>query len=227
MTEKNLNFVYVIPARSGSKGVRDKNIRQLGHRSLIEISVDCIREHNPNALIILNSDSENYLTQTRREIIKYKRPFNLGGDNVLMCDVLNEMDLNCREYSKFQYVSIVQPTCPFRLPLHHKIAENKYQTGDHQSLTSVTRVDDMHPARMYRVFNERLISLDEHFESSNRQQLPEVYHRNGLIYLTTKEILKTGKILDSEPGYIEIPRRYCLNIDDEFDWHLANALFNY
>ena len=129
MHQNKADIVYVIPARSGSKGVKDKNIRKLGSRSLIEIAIDCILEHKPNATIILNSDSKSYLAQTDREVIKYHRSSNLAQDDTLMCDVLNDMEDNCRDYANHSIVSIVQTTCPFRLPVHFQMAEDEFFIG--------------------------------------------------------------------------------------------------
>ena len=193
---------------------------------MIEIAVDCILAHKPNATIILNSDSKSYLDQTDRDVIKYYRSSNLGHDNTLMCDVLNEMDGKCPEYTNNSIVSIVQATCPFRLPVHFHMAENEFCIGKHKSLTSVTKVSDMHPARMYLSKGRHLEALNKEYESNNRQNLPEVFHRNGLIYITNKAILHSRRILGPNPGYIEIPRKYCINIDDEYDWEIANAIFN-
>lgn len=220
------DIIYVIPARSGSKGVKDKNIRQLGERNLIEIAVDCIQEHDKEAKIIVNSDSTEYLNAVRRNVIKYCRPKYLANDDTLMCDVLNEMQMNCDLYKKHNFVSIVQPTCPFRLPEHFERAEKKLIANSHETLTSVTKVEDAHPARMYTRRGNVLTSLNRTMESANRQNLTDVYHRNGLIYITNKTTLSQNRILDDCPGFIEIEREFTINIDDEFDWKLASALFN-
>ena len=226
MTKIIEDIVYVIPARSGSKGVKNKNIRKLGDRNLIEIAVDCIQEHNKSAKIIINCDSIHYLDKVNRNVTKYLRPIQLANDNTLMCDVLNEMQLNCKSYKQYNLVSIVQPTCPFRLPKHLELAERKLKDNQHSTLTSVTKAGDVHPSRMYTIEENTLGSLDRKMESENRQNLAEIYHRNGLIYITNKNTLSQQKILDSKPGYIEIEREFCINIDDEFDWKLANALFS-
>jgi len=166
------------------------------------------------------------LAQTDRDVVKYHRSNNFAQDDTLMCDVLNDMEDNCKDYANHSIVSIVQTTCPFRLPVHFQMAEDEFFIGKHKSLTSVTKVNDMHPARMYRPRDGRLEALNEEFESNNRQDLPALLHRNGLIYITNKEILHSRRILGSSPGYIEIPRKYCINIDDEFDWQIANAIFS-
>ena len=226
MTKIIESIIYVIPARSGSKGVKDKNIRRLGERNLIEIAIDCIQEHDKSAEIIINSDSINYLDAVNRNVNKYLRPQHLGNDNTQMCDVLNEMQLNCEIYNRHNLVSIVQPTCPFRLPIHFELAEKKLIENSHTTLTSVTKAGDAHPARMYTMQGNVLQSLDRTMESANRQNLAEIYHRNGLIYITNKEILSQNKILDDKPGFIEVERDFTLNIDDEFDWKLASVLFS-
>ena len=144
----------------------------------------------------------------------------------MMCDVLNEMELNCNLYKHYQMVSIVQPTSPFRLPIHFKLSEKKIKENYHSTLTSVTKVTDAHPSRMYTRQGNVLVSLDRTMESANRQKLAPVFHRNGLIYITNKKTLSQNRILDDRPGFIEIEREFTINIDDEFDWKIASALFN-
>lgn len=219
------DIVFVIPARAGSKGVIDKNIKPLNGRTLIQRSIDCIRAYDQDANIILNSDSYMYLNSVKGNITRFHRSKELGSDNTKMVDVLNDMENTCQLYRSCDIVVIIQPTCPFREPTDIRDGLSKFKENLFDTVISVTKMDDFHPARMYRpMSNTFLKPFSPKIQSENRQMLDDVYHRNGLIYITKKRILSERKIIGQKIGYIEISRERALNIDDIFDWKVAVAL---
>ena len=62
---------------------------------------------------------------------------------------------------------------------------------------------------------------------SRRQDLPEVYHRDGLIYITkTSVLLEQNSLYGSKLGYIKSPSDYTINIDTLEDWKKAESFLN-
>ena len=68
MKNKKTDILAIIPARSGSKGIKNKNIKKIKNKSLIQYAVDTAISSKLFSNIILTSDNEKY----KKEIIHYK-----------------------------------------------------------------------------------------------------------------------------------------------------------
>jgi CMP-N-acetylneuraminic acid synthetase len=120
---------------------------------------------------------------------------------------------------------VLQPTAPLRTGEDIDSAFKILMETGADAVVSVYRVCDHHPARMYRMVNDRLVPYATEPASGRRQDLPPVYHRNGAIYAFRKSLLEEGRVLmggDVRP-YI-MPSTRSINIDEELDLLLADAV---
>jgi CMP-N-acetylneuraminic acid synthetase len=96
-----------------------------------------------------------------------------------------------------------------------------------QSVMSVYQVEDHHPGRMYQSEGGRLAPLFPQWIAARRQDLPPIYHRNGAIYACRVEHFKrTGFLWDERPFPYVMPRNRSLNIDDPFDFEIAEFIYS-
>lgn len=230
----NDSLLCLIPARSGSKGVPNKNIRCFLGEPLIAHTIRAACQAKlhlsgeTDLTIYLSSDSNAYLEiADRMGVGTIKRPNKLAADTTPMVDVVRHaLALSEAETGKrYTSVLLLQPTCPARQPWHILEAYQLYKNRRPSSLVSVVRVEDSHPARMYMKdtegFGKSLVPKDSY---RNRQQLSALYHRNGAIYLSETALLAGGKLVDDAPLLYEMDKKYSINIDDEVDWIFAEAL---
>ena len=93
------------------------------------------------------------------------------------------------------------------------------------TLVSVYIVGDNHPSRMYKKKGRYLISLNNKQQSSNRQNLEEIYHRDGNIYIfSTRSFIKNKSIYGKKIIPLILEKKYKLNIDDKYDLALARKV---
>jgi CMP-N-acetylneuraminic acid synthetase len=88
---------------------------------------------------------------------------------------------------------------------------------------------DVHPARMYILDDINLmLPLNPEWETARRQDIPPVYYRNGCIYATRTDLLKTNLTLmpEGKKGYV-MPADWLANIDDERDFVITEALIKH
>ena len=156
------------------------------------------------------------------------RPRKLAGDDVETLDVLNyellkkEKEINF----KYDYILLLQPTCPLRSAKHIRGCINLLD-GKLDSVVSVKNVDGDHPFRMKKVIGNRLINfIDQGFEDMRpRQKLPPIYIRNGAIYLTKSELIRSKISLVGEKcGFYEMNQNDSINIDNLSDFYVAEQL---
>lgn len=88
----------------------------------------------------------------------------------------------------------------------------------------VSRLTHQHPARMYRIVDGLLVSADEAGASANRQDLAEVYQRNGAIYTARCAAVRTEQSLFvARSAPLVMTAIQSINIDEPFDWTVAEA----
>ena len=132
--------------------------------------------------------------------------------------------------SKYEYVVLLQPTSPIRQKFDIDNAIKLIiDNPEANSLTSIIKMEDIHPARMYKKqSNNYLSSLMHEFSGDRRQELPDVYYRNGSIYITKiSSILESNSILNPPIIGYQMDNQLWLNIDDQRDLIISEQLINY
>ena len=119
MKDKPL-ILAVITARGGSKGIPGKNIKLLGGKPLIVYSIEAAKKSKLITHAIVSTDDEA-IAKVAREFgaeVPFMRPSELSGDKVKHVPVMRHAILLMEEKLGviFDYVAILQPTSPFRLP---------------------------------------------------------------------------------------------------------------
>ena len=118
-----MNTLCIIPARSGSKGVKNKNIKKIKGQTLIEHAYNVANKSRIFDKIILSTDSKKYLNLLKRKIdTPFLRPKKIAKDNTVDIEVLfHEIKIYEKFYNKkFDYICLLQPTSPLRTIDHLK-----------------------------------------------------------------------------------------------------------
>ena len=224
----------LIPARSGSKGIPKKNIVPLGGRPLL--GWVCSAAANTPSLdeVVLSSDSQEIIDVAREFGVDapFIRPGHLAPDDTLIVDVIaHALDWFAQHQDrKFDYVCLLQPTAPLATSDDYQAAIAKAIDNDADTVISVYRCGQQHPAVMY--------TLDEHgaadwfvknlgwHRMARRQDLPPVYMRSGIVY-----VFRASMVLERQQLYgpriyaIEIPEeRGAVDINTPIDVRLAEIM---
>ncbi|OGC64642.1 cytidylyltransferase [candidate division WWE3 bacterium RIFCSPLOWO2_02_FULL_53_10] len=221
----------VTAARGGSKGVPRKNIRQIGGIPLIAYT---IREAKKSRLIsryIVSTDDDEIAEVARHygaEVLM--RPAELAEDHTPMIAVMQHALKWCEEEEGEWYDIVADLRCTNPLKTAHDIdgaIEKLIHTGA-DGVIGVTKLDDHHPARIKRVFEDRLIDFAwPEPPAGLRQELkPDAFIRNGSLYVVLRDALLDGILLQGSdnlrPWYM--PLEKSVNIDSELNFVLVEAL---
>jgi len=227
-----LRVLTIIPARSGSKGVKKKNIKLLNGVPLLNWTIQSAlgASHKLDEIIVsTDSDEIAQIAKNSAVEVPFIRPKNLATDTAKSIDVIMhalefmESKLNL----KYDWVLTLQPTTPFRSHIDIEQALNLAKNSDCDSVISVVRVYSHHPILMKRIENGKLIPFTtEEKEGTRRQDYsPPAFMRNGAIYLTKREIVVNEKSLwgkDIQP--LEMPDDRSINIDSHIDYLIAESM---
>lgn len=225
-----MRILGVIPARGGSKGVPDKNIKTLAGKPLI---AHTILAANKSALdrVIVSSDNEKIAEVAKQyEVdVPFIRPAELGTDKAKAIPVIQHaLQFLEKKDEEYDAVMMLQPTTPFRRTEDINEAIGILTGTGADSVISVVNVEGHHPSRMkYLGVDGRLIDppFCEAYENQPRQELEPMYLRNGAIYLTRKEILLQNSFKGNDCRAQVMAQEYSVNIDTEFDFAYATWIY--
>lgn len=190
-------MIAVIPARSGSKGLRDKNIRPLNGKPLIAYSIEAARDSGLFDTIHVSTDSQQYSELAARfgADQPFLRDADNAGDAASSWDAVREV---LRKYARlgktFDLCVLLQPTSPMRTGEDIRKAVSLLTEKGARCLTGVTPVD--HPVQWCFTLDDTLSMAEfarSPYKDCRRQELEGHYRENGAIY-----IVRTDDILDPD-----------------------------
>jgi len=224
------SVLAIIPARAGSKGVPNKNIKDLCGKPLIAYTIECALNAKLISRIIVSTDSEEIASIASNYGINVPtlRPPELSNDTALTIDVISYEVKNLKaQHQEFDYVMLLQPTVPLRSSSDVDLAIQSLIDSDCNTLISVADVGGNHPLRMKSIRGNKLANyIDTGIEDMRpRHLLPKVYIRDGSIYLKETELLLQDNSFGSPKTLPFVTdQEYAVNIDTPLDFLMAELL---
>jgi CMP-N,N'-diacetyllegionaminic acid synthase len=228
---KNKTFLGIIPARGGSKRLKNKNILKLNGKPLIAWSIEAGFKSSYIDEVMVTTDDDKIITIAKDYGAKvpFKRPKKLSDNGATTSDVVRHaIDFYSRKLHKvFDYLVILQPTSPLRDGKDIDNAIRLIFKKNADAVISICQLD--HPIE----WTERLPKNKSMFKFFNKknfkfrsQNLPKYYRLNGAIYIcNVKKFLKEGSVFLKKNIYgFEMPQEKSIDIDTKTDFKLANAL---
>ena len=219
-------LIALIPARSGSKGIRNKNIKLFCGKPLIQWSIEAALRSSFVDRVIVSTDSQEYadLALNLGAEVPFIRPAKYAQDDSPSIDmILHALD----HIPEARNILLLQPTSPLR---DHKDIESIYSFWKSKPNLSVVSISKskMHPSWMFELNKDLTInSFTKEIKAFRRQDLPDIYLINGSMYLASRDFLIKEKsfISPNTLGFI-MPKEKSIDIDDEDDWLYAEAVMN-
>jgi len=218
------SVLAIIPARGGSKGLPNKNIREMLGKPLIAWTIEAALNCSLIDRLVVSTEDHKIakIAMQFGAEIPFMRPMELARDDTPGVDpVLHAIN----ELSEYDFVLMLQPTSPLRISEDITGMIDFAIEHDSQSVVSVSEAE-VHPYWVYRKNSAfELESFFEHQFVPCRQSLPEAYSLNGSMYLTRTPWLKEKRILVSEKtlAYI-MPKERSYEIDDLLDWMVVERM---
>ncbi len=226
-----MRILTIIPARGGSKGVPEKNIKLLDSKPLLAYTTEIAMQSKLLTEVIVSSEDDKIITIAESLGVKvpFVRPNELAQDNTPTIDViLHALDWYKSQNIFFDAVCLLQVTSPFRTAAFLDKAIEKFTQADADSLVSVQLVPhEFNPHWTFEINDagNLKIATGETEIISRRQELPVAYHRDGSIYITkTKVLLEQHSLYGKSTAFIESNPEMYVNIDTMDDWDKAEMM---
>tara|TARA_R110002049_G_scaffold51245_4_gene145068 strand:- start:7454 stop:8137 length:684 start_codon:yes stop_codon:yes gene_type:complete len=224
-----MQYLVVIPARGGSKGVLKKNIKELDGKPLIQYTLEAARSVFNDDEICVSTDSLEIkkVVESIGLKVPFLRPKNLATDSSSTYDVL----LHALDYhNKLGYfpsvVVLLQVTSPFRTGKHIEEALALY-TADLDMVVSVKETQSNPYYVLFEETKEGWLKKSKNAAFTRRQDCPKVWEYNGAVYvINTKTLIDKPLHLFEKIKKYEMDEESSLDIDTPLDWKIAKTIID-
>lgn len=224
------NILCTICVRSGSKGVKNKNIKKIKGKPLIYYTLNQAIKSKLFNNIVISTDSEKILEYSKKEknIDRIKRPKNLAKDDSPKIPVIRHclIEMEKRYKKKYDLIFDLDVTSPLRKIYDLKKALNKMIRNKSDNLFSVC-LSKRNPYFNAVEFKKNKIKPIKNLmkQITSRQNAPVVYDMNASIYIwKRKTLLNSNTVFQKRTSIYIMPEERSLDIDTPLDFKIVEFL---
>ncbi|WP_415719295.1 pseudaminic acid cytidylyltransferase [Maridesulfovibrio sp.] len=221
--------IAIIPARGGSKRIKNKNIKEFAGKPIIYYSIAAALESGLFDKVIVSTDSDSIATVAEEcgATVPFRRPEELSDDHTPTAPVLlHAIEWAIDKGMDVQNGCCIYPTAPFVRYTDLQKGLELLQKNNAHSTFSVTSFP--FPIQRALKINDRGYTemfWPEH-ENTRSQDLPEAYHDAGQFYwVNCAKFCKNPQLYSSETLPVILPRNLVQDIDTLEDWETAETKF--
>jgi CMP-N,N'-diacetyllegionaminic acid synthase len=223
--------IAIVPARSGSKGLRDKNTRPFAGRSLLEYAIGTCKEAGIFARIVVSTDSSEIAARAVEAggDVPFLRPAELAKDDTPILDVLVDTTLRLEQQgTRPTIIALIEPTSPMRTASHIVRAVSTLIESGANSVVCVSPIPGQHhPDKAMQIDDRGNLQFfsSEGQGITHRQQLKgQMYYRNGAAYVVRRDTLIEQRSLYGPPCLPIVVDGPFISIDTMEDFEIAEML---
>lgn len=224
----NKSVLAIIPARSGSKRLENKNILKLKGIPLIAYTIKAALDSGVFSKVFVSTDSEKYaeISLFYGASVDFLRPKELSNDSAASIDVIRHAILEFKSRGiVFDYVCLLQPTSPLRNHIHIQEAKSILYNKNADSVVSVcSKRINAQPLIARTVFDYLEFSgLGNEILRDNER----IFYPNGAIYFFDTGYILKNDIYYSSNSYLHLmDNNLSIDIDNSFDFKEVEGILN-
>jgi CMP-N,N'-diacetyllegionaminic acid synthase len=219
--------IAIIPARSGSKGLPDKNIKILCGKPLLAYSVEAAFQSGMFDTVHVSTNSAEYaeIAKSFGADVPFLRSAENSSDTASSWDtVLEVLDQYSKLEKNFDNVMLLQPTSPLRTSEDITAAFMLMNNKKANSIISVCQGDYHNTLPADGAMTD---FIPDKIKDKRRQDLDLFYRMNGAIFLTSVAyLLHDQNIFRSSCFAYIMDKKRSIDIDDELDFLIAETVLN-
>ncbi len=230
----NKKILAIIPARGGSKGLPDKNIKLLNGKPLIGWTIEQAKACKYIDSIFVTTDNEQ-IANTAKFFgidIPFLRPAELASDTSSSMDVVEHvLSYFENKHIYFDYILLLEPTSPLRKKSDlDQAIQLAIEDESADGIISLGEVHMEHPMIVKKINEKGKITsyINDIRKISQRQQADKAYFPYGVIYMIKTDVFKREKAFYTNnvlPYYIERWQNY--EVDDIYDFIAIETILKY
>ena len=220
----------IIPARSGSKRILNKNLELFHGKPIIAWSIETALKSNLFDDVIVSTDSEKIaeVAEVLGANVPFMRPKELSDDYTPTITVIQSA---INEYERLHflpnYVCCLYPAAPLTQPVHLQQSLSILVNNSEKNVYCLSIAE--FPSEIERALKINEKSLFEPLFKQNQfkrsQDLESYYYDAGQFYWASANTwLTKNKVHENSIGFV-LPKGFVVDINSEEDWKLAEILF--
>lgn len=222
--------IAIIPARSGSKGIKDKNIKDLCGKPLLAYTIEAAILSNCFDEVMVSTDSVRYAEIAKQygANVPFLRSEATSTDSASSWDMVDEV-LDGYERSGKQYNTfcLLQPTSPLRTSDDIKSAYHLFYERASFAVVSVCEAEHSPLWCGHLPENGEFVDFINRDSVRQRQASNKYYRLNGAIYIVAIDMFANNKFIYQKGSFAYImPQKRSIDIDTDMDFKLAELLIN-
>jgi CMP-N-acetylneuraminic acid synthetase len=224
-----MKYLAIIPARAGSKGIKNKNIHLLMGKPLICYTLDYAKElydkYSIDVLVSTNMEEILNLSINYPDFMFKRRSEELSGDKVSMDLLLYELILQTPNINElYSGIILLQPTNPFRTLETFNNLIKAYESSNDADL--VLSLSKQYKDIWYG--KDDIARRVNPLEPRNRHERTPVFEENSTFYLIDlKSFLKSGSIVGKKNLFVISDVLESIDINEMFDILYAEFIYNF
>lgn len=216
-----MKILGLIPARGGSKGIKNKNIADLAGKPLIGYAIEALKKSKVADKIVVTTDSELIAEVARKcgAEVPFLRPSELASDSSPIYPSLLHAVKKLEELQGYRPDYIVTLQCTYPLILPEQISQAVKKAIEEKADSVITACElehDCHPYNVREVLDDGRVKFwkeEEHYLFPTRQSKPKFYSFGNVFVSSYETIVNKGK-LEGEKNYlILIDKVYHLDVN--------------
>lgn len=217
------NYVAIIPARKGSKSIKNKNLVKIRGKKLIDHTIDAAIKTKKISKIVISSDIKSLLKKNTNREIYIERPKNISGDKASTESVIFHIIKYLKQKNiKPLNLILLQPTSPFRNSIDIKESIKLFEKNKLDSLFSAFK----NKILVWKDVKKKIKPINYNIKNRQRRQdSKSLIVENGAIFIFNyQKFLKRRVRLFGKIGYFLMTKKNSIEIDDNFDLQIARKL---
>ena len=224
-----MRVLGLIPARGGSTRLPRKNLARLEGTTLVRRCLETALRCPDLDAVCLSSDDPEILAEAGGldGVTVLPRPAALAGARTYVGEVVLHVlaELEGAGAPRFDAVALVQCTSPFTEPGDISRTIALLARSGAECAVTVSRVEHaLHPYKFKRLVGDRLEPLFAEDAGRAAADLPEVWVRNGSVYVARRDLVERGTMISEDCVAVPMPPERSVDINDARDLALARAL---
>lgn len=226
-----MRSIAIIPARAGSKGVKDKNIRNLDGKPLMAYTIEAALQSGQFDEVMVSTDSERY-AQIAREYganVPFLRSEQTATDTASSWDMVEEVLTKYEELGDlFDTFCLLQPTSPLRNADDIRAAYKLYREKASFAVVSVCEAEHSPLWCGHLPENQEFVDFIDAASMNQRQAGGKFYRLNGAIYIVDIRKFREDRFLYQHGSFAyTMSQDRSVDIDTEIDFKLAEVIMDY
>lgn len=222
--------IAIIPARSGSKGVKDKNIKEICGKPLMAYTIDAAKQSRCFDEIMVSTDSEHYAEIARRygASVPFLRSETTATDTASSWDMVEEVLIKYEaQGDQFDTFCLLQPTSPLRTSDDIAAAYNVFMDKASFAVVSVCEAEHSPLWCGHLPYDNEFVDFIDATSMKQRQAGGKFYRLNGAIYIVNIKRFSEDRFLYQKGSYAYImDQERSVDIDTDIDFKIAEVLMS-